>query len=338
MAMKFVPPAYPAEITLIRFYILTVGTPPTFIARIFDDDGPGGSPNTMLFDQVVNLGSPNQWYSAQVSGVVIPDGAFYVCWEMTGDGSSVIGLDSNAPISRNAMEYTGVWAGFRNAETRDVMIRAMVGQGQVPLPVIETSEDTLTFPVTFVGDSSFLDLTISNTGTFGDLIIESITFPGQPGNLVYNTVGFTPGMTIAPGSDETISVKFTPPVAMTWQFDMTIVSNASNGTALVYCSGEGALSVGDTHEGTPVTFNLYQNIPNPFNPVTSIEYSVPTAGKVELIVYNSLGEQIARLVNGEVAAGYHKVEFDGSNLGSGIYFYRISANGFTQMKKMVLMK
>ena len=338
MGMKFVPPAYPAEITLIRYYIVGVGTPASFIARIYDDDDPGGMPNTMLFDQVVNLGTANQWYSATVSGVVIPDGAFYVSWEMMGDGSSIIGLDSTPPISRNAMEFTGVWAGFRNSETRDVMIRAMVGQGEIPYPVIETSVDTLEFPTTFVGDSAWLDLTISNIGTFGDLIIESIAFPLVPLNLVYNTEGFTPGMTIGPESNETITIRFTPPTPTTWQSNMTINSNASNGTAFVFCIGEGALSVGDNPEGAPVTFNLYQNVPNPFNPVTYIEYSIPAAGNVELVVYNSLGEEITKLVNGEVNAGYHKVAFDGSNLGSGIYFYRISANGFTEMKKMVLMK
>ena len=338
--MYFEAPVMPAEITQIRYYIGGVGPPNTFTAQIVDNDGPGGIPGTILFETVVSIPTANLWYVVIVDPpIVVEDGTFFGVWEQMGSASSYMGLDQTAPFSRQTWEHAGgAWSFYREIENNDAGIRVMIGEGEIPYPVIETSVDTLEFPVTFVGDSAWLDLTISNIGTFGDLIIESIAFPLVPLNLVYNTEGFTPGMTIGPESNETITIRFTPPTPTTWQSNMTINSNASNGTAFVFCIGEGALSVGDNHEGAPVTFNLSQNVPNPFNPVTYIEYSIPAAGNVELVVYNSLGEEITKLVNGGVNAGYHKVAFDGSNLGSGIYFYRISANGFTEMKKMVLMK
>jgi hypothetical protein len=88
----------------------------------------------------------------------------------------------------------------------------------------------------------------------------------------------------------------------------------------------------------PVHFILSQNYPNPFNPVTTIKYSIPDAGKVELSVYNSLGERVAELVNGFQNAGNYLVQFNASALASGVYFYRITSGDFIQTKKLMLLK
>ncbi|MBE0569975.1 MAG: T9SS type A sorting domain-containing protein [Ignavibacteriaceae bacterium] len=88
----------------------------------------------------------------------------------------------------------------------------------------------------------------------------------------------------------------------------------------------------------PQDFALYQNYPNPFNPVTTIKYNLPLKSQVELIIYNSLGETIRQLVNEEKEAGYHKVEFNATNLPSGVYFYRLKAGNFVETKKMLLLK
>ena len=85
-------------------------------------------------------------------------------------------------------------------------------------------------------------------------------------------------------------------------------------------------------------FSLAQNYPNPFNPSTTISYSIPEQSQVELKVFDVLGREVAMLVNKEQSAGSYKVEFDGSNLTSGIYFYRIQTGYFLQTKKMVLLK
>lgn len=87
-----------------------------------------------------------------------------------------------------------------------------------------------------------------------------------------------------------------------------------------------------------ITFELGQNYPNPFNPISVITYSVPVDGKVMLRVYDILGNEIAILVNSQKHIGQYEVLFDGSNLPSGIYFYRLQLGKLIQTKKMILLK
>lgn len=89
----------------------------------------------------------------------------------------------------------------------------------------------------------------------------------------------------------------------------------------------------------PTTYSLSQNYPNPFNPVTKINYELPKDGKVKIVIYDILGRQIKTLVNNEIKqAGRYTVEFNGTQFASGVYFYRIQAGDFVQVKKMVLIK
>lgn len=88
----------------------------------------------------------------------------------------------------------------------------------------------------------------------------------------------------------------------------------------------------------PASFSLSQNYPNPFNPTTTIRYTVPKASPVSLKVYNILGQEIATLVNQHQGAGDYTTTFDASRFASGVYFYRLNAGSFNQVKKMLLLK
>ena len=88
----------------------------------------------------------------------------------------------------------------------------------------------------------------------------------------------------------------------------------------------------------PMTFDLAQNFPNPFNPTTSITYNVPESGQVTLSVFNTLGQQVALLANGIVTAGSHTVTFNAKSLPSGAYFYKLQQGNSVQVKKMLLLK
>ncbi len=86
------------------------------------------------------------------------------------------------------------------------------------------------------------------------------------------------------------------------------------------------------------TYKLEQNYPNPFNPVTYLEFEISQLGFVSLKVYDILGKEVKTLVNEIKQPGIYQVEFDGSNLASGAYFYTINTQGFTDTKRMILLK
>ncbi|MCE5249920.1 T9SS type A sorting domain-containing protein [bacterium] len=88
----------------------------------------------------------------------------------------------------------------------------------------------------------------------------------------------------------------------------------------------------------PESLVLKQNQPNPFNPATLIQFSLPQAGTVQVVVYNIMGQEIARLVDGFLPAGAHNVVFDGSRFSSGVYFYSVRGAGFSATRKMLLLK
>lgn len=97
----------------------------------------------------------------------------------------------------------------------------------------------------------------------------------------------------------------------------------------------GALAFVSSH---PAEYELSQNYPNPFNPSTTIRYSLPHRSQVFLAVYNALGQRVATLVQDQQEAGVYETNFDGSNLASGVYFYRLQAGGFVQSKKLLLLQ
>jgi hypothetical protein len=123
----------------------------------------------------------------------------------------------------------------------------------------------------------------------------------------------------------------------------------SGGTATMIC----VTGIQPISNKIPVSFKLYQNYPNPFNPITKIKFDIPatplsppfgkggkttSGGFVKLTIYDLLGREVAVLVNEELKPGTYEVEFDGSNYASGIYFYTLQTEGFSETKKMVLIK
>ena len=97
-------------------------------------------------------------------------------------------------------------------------------------------------------------------------------------------------------------------------------------------------SVANNGNDLPKAYSLSQNYPNPFNPSTKIDFTLPKSGNVSLIVYDILGREITTLVNGNMNAGYYTINFNASKLASGVYFYRIKAGDFINVKKLLLLK
>ena len=91
-------------------------------------------------------------------------------------------------------------------------------------------------------------------------------------------------------------------------------------------------------EAIPTEFALFQNYPNPFNPSTTIKFSLPETGYYSLKIFNTLGEEVAQLINGQLEGGNYRLPFDASKLASGVYIYNLKGNNVNLSMKMTLMK
>jgi hypothetical protein len=149
------------------------------------------------------------------------------------------------------------------------------------------------------------------------------------------------------------------PVNLTADMDMKFAFDGENTNVLVYSLEKGESFSGEflnaggnvitvemaTYDGAPVAgvyvprdYALNQNYPNPFNPSTTISFAVPVAGNVNLAIYNVTGQKVADLANGSYEAGVHDVMWDAGNYSSGVYFYKLTTENYTETRKMVLVK
>jgi hypothetical protein len=145
---------------------------------------------------------------------------------------------------------------------------------------------------------------------------------------------------------DTTAVLLSPLDATTdyyWHVNAQNIGGASAySTARLFTTGT-VLGV-DEHGNAPREFALLQNYPNPFNPSTTIQYDIPKAAHVRIVIYDVLGRTVETLVDGVQAASTYRVTWNATNFSSGVYFYRIEANSqdgtgtFTAVKKLVFMK
>ena len=150
--------------------------------------------------------------------------------------------------------------------------------------------------------------------------------------------------------DDLVLIKYNPNGEISWlaRYDgATSGEDIPRGMAIdhdgnIYVTGScagGAVSIVDPVKlGVPARYALHQNHPNPFNPVSTIRYELPQAGEILLVVYDILGREVTRLVDGYMEPGYHQVQWNGLEFASGIYIVRLVAAEYSKSIKMVLMK
>ena len=159
------------------------------------------------------------------------------------------------------------------------------------------------------------------------------------------TITWTPSnVKVLTGTPDSLRINATTSSNCSYGTYTVTVTGAENGGPRTHTRAY-TLVVGSTPSGVGNNntisegYQLYQNYPNPFNPSTSIEFNLPKEARVTLKVYDLLGREVSTILNGVVQkAGLNSFSFDGSKLSSGIYFYKIFADGFMDMKKMMLMK
>jgi hypothetical protein len=155
-----------------------------------------------------------------------------------------------------------------------------------------------------------------------------------PENLAFNNTAY---QTAAMGGFPLGDLNWYPDQKAAWEAqrgnEWTTINNW-----LDYGNPEGPNSVEEISGVTPGEYVLKQNYPNPFNPTTNIEYSIPFSGFVSLKIYNSAGQEVTTLMSDFQNAGTYKATFNGSNLASGVYVYKLHAGNVTITKKLVLIK
>ncbi len=198
--------------------------------------------------------------------------------------------------------------------------------------ILAFNKSSIILPSVKIGQWKDTTVSVSNTGT-DTLKITNIT-----SSKTYFSIRPIV-LTIAPSESKLDTIRFIPDSVGTRNGLILFVSNDQKGADTVVVSGNGTTTGIDKAEnGLPKVFALDQNYPNPFNPATTITFSVGTHSYTSLRVFDALGREVATLISQEKSAGIYQVTFDASKLPSGVYFYRLTAGDFTQVKKMLLVK
>lgn len=161
-------------------------------------------------------------------------------------------------------------------------------------------------------------------------------------DLYFSSNGGTSWETIVANLPEAqLTYDWTVPDVITGSGRVRVVQDNATGADYDYASGNFSITAPtgiSDGEAEVKTYQLSDAYPNPFNPSTTIRFSIPSAGNVKLIVFNTIGEEVSELLNDYKPAGNYKVEFSAEGLTSGTYFYRIETASFVVTKKMVLLK
>jgi hypothetical protein len=183
-------------------------------------------------------------------------------------------------------------------------------------------------------------LIVRNIGFAADSLVVSV----DPGNVVPDTaVSVLPAIfTLAPGDSEEVTFSIDPSLLAPSSYVAQVIveSKHSVGQTKFQKNYEFQVVISSISDlvGIPAVIELGQNYPNPFNPSTTIRYGLPNRSNVTLTVFNTQGQRVATLVQGEQQAGYHEVKFDASGLSSGVYVYQMQAGGYVATKKLLLLR
>lgn len=182
--------------------------------------------------------------------------------------------------------------------------------------------------------SELPNLTLNQGEAYTVAISLTGVFSGSQGELVYTASSTNEAVATVEVDGDTLYVTGTG----NGQTEISVRATDTNQDFLTVTFTASTNPVGVAGLGIPTTFALEQNYPNPFNPTTVIRFGIPEQSNVILRVYNILGQEVATLLNTVKAAGWHEVNFNAAQLGSGLYIYRIEAKDFVSIKKMMLVK
>ncbi len=236
--------------------------------------------------------------------------------------------DANQGGMRYYSDFTYSSQGL-SSESSGASAIVAIGNSQIPTPKIEYND--------FFENQGSLYLTALKD----DPYLTIIPLSGINGNISLNPFIEAPNYQLSEISpcidagcpDESFNDSSVPPGMGTVRSDIGAYGGSSN-SIITDMEDDILININNFVD----TYKLYQNYPNPFNPSTTIKYSIPNQSNVTLKIFDVLGSEVTTLVKKEQPQGNNEIEFDGSVLTSGIYFYRIQAGDFVDTKKMILLK
>jgi hypothetical protein len=315
-------------------------------------------------------------YSGYNANSITGSGAITITGTVIADTSDIPGNHGSNPARVYIQNGSGPWSGILLGTVGDVGTTVLnlkrgdnvTATGSIIMSAYGTKIDTLTSLVVNSQNNSMPTPTVLTTGACGTSTLGVLTGEPYNGTLVtYNNIVVDSANADGPLYDygEQYVSDGTTHSRLIWSDGNTTYLNAAGRTTTV-AKGDKFTSVtgvlGYTHANYKLCprknadvigystdikkendlhaakFSLNQNYPNPFNPSTTISYSIPTTGMVMLRVFNILGQEVRTLVNQVQTNGNYRVSFNASTMPSGIYFYNLTSNNFSQVKKMILVK
>lgn len=225
---------------------------------------------------------------------------------------------------------SGLWAGAGARSKGPSLWITNVHADTVPSFLVNPS--SIDFGSVFITSVFTETVTVSNSSAKA-LFITSVTV--DSGEFSVSPASAT----VDPFGTWDFYVTFTPTFAGVQNGNVVFVHNAPSSPDLLALTGDGTLTGVEETNPLPKKFALQGNYPNPFNPSTRIVFDIPKQTTVSLTIYNALGAEVAAVLDQAVyQPGTHEVSFNGSNMASGVYFYRLRTPEFNSVKKMVLLK